>query len=247
MNTFSLNRFINLIKYRFNLHKKIWLLQIGGILGIAMIITALAFINMHEVSDFKSFYQLFYTLSILLSGAYVSSRSFAEYGSTAKGFSYFMLPTSNSEKFMVPALFSGVLYFIIFSLLYSLVAIITNATWSVFYDYSIYIFNPFSESLIKSTGILFMFFMVIQPLFLFGSIALRKNHFILTGIGVFVVFMALILFAMGYSNLVFGVSDYVVTEFSPKHGNSIRNYILVGIFHTIVLIASYFKLKEREV
>ena len=47
--------------------------------------------------DFKGFYQLFYTLSILLSGAYVSSRSFAEYGSTAKGFSYYMLPTSNIE------------------------------------------------------------------------------------------------------------------------------------------------------
>lgn len=247
MNTFNVNRFINLTKYRFTLHKRIWLLQIGGLLGIAMIITALAFINMTEASDFKAFYQIFYVLSILLSGAYVSSRSFAEYSSTAKGYSYFMLPASIKEKFMVPALFSGVLYFLIFSVLYSLVAIITIATWSVFYDYSLYIFNPFSQSLIQDTGILFMFFMVIQPLFLFGSVALKKNHFILTGIGVFIVFMALVLFGMGYSSIVFDSTQHFDTSFNGNDDNTLINYAIVSIFHITVLVASYYKLKEREI
>ena len=246
MNNFNIKRFLNLIKYRFNLHKRTWLLQIGGIMGIAMIITALSFIKMTEASDFEKFYQIFYSFILLLSGAYVSSRSFTEYSSTAKGFAYVMLPASNSEKFMVPALFSGILYFLIFSVLYSLLALITNVTWSVFYDFPIYVFNPFSESLIKDTGILFLFYMIIQPMFLFGSIALRKNHFILTGIGIFIASMVFTLFGLLYAKIIFVDTNNLNVSFISSD-NTLLAYIAIAIFHIVLLFASYFKLKEREI
>ncbi len=244
---FNIKRFISLIKYRFLINKKAWALQIAGVFGIAMIITAIVFIDANDKLFFEDFYQMLYVLTILLSGAYISSRSFVEYENTAKGFSYIMLPASSFEKFMIPALFSGILYFVIFSVLYSVMAIITNVVWSVFYDFNIYVFNPFGESLIKDTGILFMFYLIIQPIFLFGSIALRKQHFIITGIVFFIIFMVIIGFAMGYSDIVFGSTIYFKTEFDPNKDNTLRNYIIVGVFHVLMLSASYFKLKEREV
>ncbi len=244
---FDFKRFTGLIKYRFAINKKTWALQLAGIFGIAMVITAIVFVDINNKLFFEDFYQPFYVMLMLFSVAYVSSRSFSEYANTAKGFSYVMLPASSFEKFLVPALFSGILYFIIISVLYSLIALLTNVIWSVFYGFPIYFFNPFSESLINDTGILFMFYLVIQPVFLFGSIALRKQHFIITGIVFFIIFMVIAGIAMGYSSAAFGSTKYFSTTFDSNEDNTLKNYVIAGVFHLIMLSASYFKLKEREV
>jgi hypothetical protein len=220
-------------------------MQIASVLGIALIITGIFFIDEYQRNYIQDTYQFFYVITMILGGAYISSRAFYEYRNTANGFSYFMLPASTFEKFLVPALFSGIFYFLIYTLIYWTLAYFTLAFWSIVYSFDMQLLNPFTEQSGLGSNNMLLIFLFIQPIFLLGSIVFRKNHFISTGISLFIVFIVLFFLSMTYSKLVFGTTRYVDIVEAVFNKISIVNYIWVGLFHVLMLTASYFTLKEK--
>ena len=77
-------------------------------------------------------------------------------------------------------------------------------------------------------------------MFLFGSIALRRNHFILTGIGIFIASMVFTLFGLLYAKIIFGDTNNLNVSFISSD-NTLLAYIAIAIFH-IVNRNSNFKL-----
>jgi hypothetical protein len=247
---FQLNRFIDLIKYRIVLHRKVWLMQAGAFLGIALIISGLFFADEgidNNTYIFIPFYNLFYFLLLILTGIYLASRSFVEYKATSSAFSYMMLPASTFEKFLIPAFFSGIFYYYAFSLFYMLVAWFTNVFWGMIYGYEFYFFNPFITSPNTPSQFNFIFFMLLQPLFLFGAIALRKNHFIITGLTIFTFIIVCVLLVILLVKLRAEPSRTFNFNITDKDFQRPIAYVIALVIHCILQVAVFFKLKEKEV
>lgn len=250
---FQFRRFVDLIKYRIVLHRKIWLIQIVAFSGIAFIITGLLFSNAGDAGMikkeviFNAYYNTFYCVLLILTGAYLTSRSFTEYKSTSSGFTYMMLPASTFEKFLIPTFFAGIGYFVVYTLFFTLLAWATNWFWGLIYHFPFFQFNPFDHRNFPGTTMFFFIYMIIQPLFLIGSIALRKNHFIITGIILFVGLLFFLFYGMLLNRIVQGKFGDIGIDFDPDSFKNWWPYLIALVLHGILQIASFFKLKELEV
>jgi len=222
-------------------------MQAAALAGIALIFTGFVFGIDSKHAPFEDIYQVFYMMLLILTGTYFASRSFVEYKSTSTGFSYMMLPASTFEKFLIPAFFSGIFYWLIFTIFYVALAWLSNLFWGWVYQFDFYLFNPFSSNLAEISGIFFVIFLILQPLFLYGSIAFRKNHFVVTGIWIFGILMIFLLTGLSlHKTLNPDVIGLGIT-FSPTTFQEPTVYIIAFIIHLILQMAVFYKLKEKEV
>jgi len=247
---FQFKRFIKLVQYRIIINQKVWLAQVGAFTGVAFIVSGILFSFPDLNSDLQGFdaiYQLLYMFLLIATGAYLTSRSFVEYKGTSTGFTYMMLPASTFEKFVIPAFFGGIAYFIFYTIVFVLLAWCTNWFWSLIYDYQYFAFNPFSEHNFYITTLFFIIYMIIQPLFLIGSITLRKNHFIISGIWIFVGVLFFLFYSLILNRLMTGEFGEFGFEINPGMMLGWKPYLVAFAIHCVLQIPVYFKLKEKEV
>jgi hypothetical protein len=249
-NTFEFNRFIKLIGYRIAIHRRIWMMQVGAFAGVAFILSGILFsfpdLNSSK-EGFQGIYQILYMFLLVATGAYLTSRSFHEYRSTSTGFAYMMMPASTFEKFLVPAIFGGIVYYLVYTTIFVGLAIVTNWFWSLIYGYTFYAFNPFMNESYPLTSLFFIIYMILQPLFLTGSIALRKNHFILTGIWIFVTALIFLFYGLILTRCITGEYGELGIELQPEMMKGWTPYAVGLVAHIFLQVVSYYKLKEKEV
>jgi hypothetical protein len=241
MNTFKINRFINLLLYRVGLHKSRWLMQLGGLTGVALLITGIFIKDVAKYNAFSDFYEVMFDMSVVFIGAYISSRAFIEYKSTANGFLYMMLPASSFEKFIITLLFSGVVFFGFYALIYIALANISTFIWSNVYHFPMQFFNLFSDKMIDNTIFVFKIFLIFQPVFLLGSLIFRKNHFIATAITIFIILLVITLIGFLSVKIAYGESPDFHLDI-----NDVNIYLAI-VFHLLINTAVFFKLKEKQI
>ncbi len=231
--------------YKLTLNYKTWLKQLGAFVGIYTVIFGFLFLT-NEPKVFHSMFMLFYLLTSLACGFYITSRSFHELESTGKGFLSMQLPVPTRIKFWVPALFSGLIFPVLFLFFYAGVVDFVSYFWSLFYHFEPTTFKIFDEF----TFIFFKLYFIFQSFFLVGSIAFKKQHLLKSALTIATIFAGLLTLWIPVARLAFGtfnhtespLGNFQITAFGFTYSDVIL-IVLMAIGWTI----AWFKLKEREV
>jgi len=216
-------------------------MQLAGLTGIALLITSLFIKDIARYHAFDNFYGTLLGFSVVFIGVYLSSRAFIELKNTSNGFLYLMLPASTFEKFIIPSLFSGILFFTFYLGVYALLANLSNFIWGLAYHFPMEVYNPLATKSINYTLGGLKAFLILQPIFLLGSVIFKKNHFIATAIVVFVLLILISFISLLSVKIASGEFESINLDVE-----NINIYWII-IFHIIINIATFFKLKEKQI
>ncbi len=164
---------------------------------------------------------------------------------------YFTLPISPLERIVSVWLTTTLLYTFIFFVMTTIIGQISIFTGAVIFRTDFHLVPAFSgniASIIKG-------YFIIQPLFLLGSIAFKRNRLgktILALAILFFAFMVFNLFLMGILNYEFdmfsgqgyGSEAY---ELAQRDFSGLGSWVYGMIFGPVMLVAAYLKLVEKEV
>ncbi|WP_159025576.1 hypothetical protein [Aquimarina sp. Aq78] len=228
----------------------------GAILTTLSVASAIFFIVFlfslrgdHQISsgEFMSIFGKFY---IALGVLFIFS-TFKEAHNQKSNHLYFSLPVSSYERIAAAWLSTFVVYTLVFSILGFLVGQITIILGSMFSETNFHLLPIFSESYWQLVKVYF----VIQPVFLYGAIAFNKNR-----VGKTLLVVVLLVFGLIVLNMMlFGMLNYGYDVFSgeglaseafDKTGQDFSGMgkgFFMGIFVPLMLLASYFKIVEKEV
>jgi len=220
--TFSFSRFRLLVALHWGSYKKRYLLALPAIGGL-LVVWGIFLLFMDNYNPLDNGMQAFtYYWGLALVGCLYSSTIFAEFGSKANGIAWLGVPASTLEKLLCGLLFSTILFFVGFTLVFYLVdiplvkicnelierqhrtwlggyPISTNVIWNVLRGL------PGDNFDSKLHGALVLYF-ILQALFALGSVYFERYTFVKT-IVAFLVFV-----------LVFLVLEKQVMARIPPHG-----------------------------
>lgn len=243
---FNIKRFSAYCKYKLVLNYKIWFKQLVAYAGIFTIVTGLFFININE-QLFNEIYQLLFFMVMVSCVLYITSRSFHELESTSKGFLFMQLPVSKFEKFIVVALGTTIVFPILLALYYVGVAIVSNFFWSIIHG-----FEPFYFKLFSNTNIIvFKALLMVQPFFMLGSVAFKKQHLLRTAIVFVTVATGLISAWLIVVRIAFGTFHVDKGLLSNVYHITVNGFTLNDLVIIVMILVgwliSWFKLNEKEV
>jgi len=186
-----------------------------------------------------------------ISGSMLSFSFFKEAHSTKANQLYFTLPISSFERIVAVWLTTAVLYTAVFSVVGLFVGVMSIFFGSLFFGADFALSNLFSMGYWQAIAM----YLVIQPVFLFGAITFKSSR-----IGKTLLFIILIVLTFAILNMMtYGLLNY---EYDVFNGGPLRNQamektesdlsilgkaLFAIISGPIMLIATYFKLVEREV
>jgi len=194
---FSIKRFVN----EFNAQFRLLSLRHGVILLIFTLWIILKhfifFKYIHNASDVFSRPEVFNSIAdpsfiIILVSVLISLDVFSKLRSPVGGIHYMMTPANTSEKFAAAWVYSTLLTFISFTLVYNLTHILCMVCGNFFYDLH-------AEIQFQTLGNIWYLFsgtMVIQSIYFFGSVFFRKNP---VGKTTLILFAAMLLIGFGAS------------------------------------------------
>ncbi|MFY0600929.1 MAG: hypothetical protein JXR03_14740 [Cyclobacteriaceae bacterium] len=263
-NTFNLSRFIELIKQNVLINFSLILKAvIGFIFGLCLILLIIQRANrFHGLSEdnvFPFFIVAFFLLGILIAGT-----SFPGLRSKEKAFGYIMLPTTVLEKFVFEFSARVGLYVLMFPLLFSIIYGIEGSIVASFYpDYSqVSVLDEASKIfgiISRQESVGWIYLLTISLIFLplitsltgttfFTKHPLLKTLFSVT-ILIFFHFALLYFFAEFLGWKKYNLPDDGSWVLPKRKGDPpyAAFAILASLANLVLLLVSYFKLKEREV
>ncbi|MEI7594750.1 MAG: hypothetical protein WCK02_03305 [Bacteroidota bacterium] len=221
---------------------KPFLWALVGYVGMLLLILTLAFLNKNYNQMMAITSSIFF---MFIFGGIFTSFSFNNIHKSQHSFSFLTLPASSFEKFFVSWLLSSVIYIILFVLLSMLAIAMTNGI-AYFTIGSKFDFPDMSYFISAAK-----YYMLINLIYLYGSAHFKKAQFILTSVflGAFTVFLILAsFFLFKYSITDIDVRETINFDVSVFIFNSILFKIVLGvILPCSLLVATYFRLKEKEV
>ena len=237
---FNLNRIINLCKRQILFNRQMLSVGFGTITAFMLIITILcAYFNTKCLSQLIN-----WNLTIIfVSGFLFTSIIFNELRNKSKAIFYLTLPVSNVERLFVAwFLTSPVLVIVLSFILYFI-----NVLGIIISTGSFITVQPFFSLEYFHT---LLNYLLIQPIFLLGSVMFKKNNFLKTVLSIILIFMFLIMYAMINARFILGAigTNIIHINFDQNSFSGINSlytysWILLSPFFFIV---SYFKLKEKE-
>ena len=263
-NTFDFNRFSLLVKRQWVENKKLFLMASFGVAGILAILNALIMTWESGIINEVARY-VFFNLSLFLSGSIFANYVFKDISDKNSSTSFLLIPASHFEKFLTGVLYTFILFPLVFLSLHYVVDFGFVSIGNNIKDdlkvlgvrnlqlYS-YIFNngDVRKELDRTIG----FWLVIQAFVLMGAAQFEGRTYIKTAFMGFA-----ILFLMGfviYLSDKFLLGD-IIKEFQNKGYSrtlvkptkdlfdSILGIILIYVLPPILLVVTYFKLKEKQV
>lgn len=205
---FSFSRFRLLVALHWGNYRKRYLLALPAIGGMLVVWgTFLLLMNNYNPLD-DGIQASTYYLGLALIGCLYSSTIFAEFGSKAHGIAWLGVPASSLEKLLCGLLFSTILFFVGFTLVFYLVdiplvkignelieqqhrmwpggyPIAPNAVWSVLGGFP-------GENFDAGLHVLLVLYFILQALFALGSVYFERYTFVKT----IVAFLVFVLFFM---------------------------------------------------
>lgn len=247
MNTiFSIKRFFQLIKLHTTLHKKSILLQFGAFAGLAFIVTGFIFKNATAENIAFDWIAFFYMPIILFAGSYYTSRSFS-YMHNTRNANDILLPVSKFERFLLPTIFSGVLFIAFFTLYFWFLGRITTSFWSLIYGITELQRPVFSDSSKFFIVVSIFLYIIAHPVFLIGSISFKKNRFFFTGLLLFVAVILLVFYGYVVSTSIYESEKFAITNLDNDVVTNIKPWIKAIFLNIALTTVAFFKLKEKEV
>jgi hypothetical protein len=257
---FKPKRFWLLLKKDFYTQYKTYLIAIGAICCILFIV------NVSSVASWNkwNFNQVFYPLTLFIGGFIFTSLCFSELGGEQSKIGYFTLPASIFEKLASRLVVSNIGYVIIsvgFYFLFTVIAFIVNF---LLFGVAHPVFNPFDPVIVFCVQL----YLVTQSVFFLGAIYFRNNTFIKTIVAVFVIALALAVFAglmffgsfylvMAIRHIDFPFDLFFKGQFYPAMPPvfaEIGKIALVAVHVSfwfvlapLVWVTSYFRLRDTEV
>jgi hypothetical protein len=272
---FDLNRWFLYTARHWNENKRKYLISLAAIAGL--LILWYSFIIMvtdenpiGEGIQFMTFY-----VGLFLTGCLHASLIFSDLNEGPRAMHYLLLPASVFEKLLTAILFTGVLFFISYLLIFYLVDFslvkISNsiagnaikykeATHAVSSD----IINVFKASPEKGDNF-YMYFLLafigVQSAFLLGSVYFVKYNFIKTTVSVLVVFLFFIFLVHKVMHLFLPEGGFflpfniyrlytdkgTIAIQLPEWMSTILNFLFKYTLAPTLWVATYFRLKEKEV
>ena len=185
-----------------------------------------------------------------VTGTLYASQFFRDLSSRIKGTNFLLIPASSFEKLLCGILYSALIFPLVFIAAFyladSLMVALANAIFN--FNEKAELINIFTIDFFKfnedRTMSLFLFFISLQSLFLFGSVYFRKYNFIKTIISGFVIWM----FGMA-------VAFMIHTWVQPLDDEPIlmTDWVAITVTTVVYLIGplvwwiSYYRLKAKQV
>lgn len=242
------------------------LIVIGAVTGVLLVNVALnelphlwnAGVHAAEMNGAPAgrAHDVYFSLILIIGGFIVSSRAFVEIHAKSRNHDWLMLPASMFEKYVVRLALTAVAWAIGTLVYYFLFSVVASGLVKVISGDFLPLFNPFT----KQVWLLIANYVVLQSLFLFGSLYFKRSHFIktvlvLTGqailLGVIAAVVARILF--GSVALQGGMENgdwSMIGEQMAGAGRVLWTIVQVAYWALLAPLfwsAGYIRLKETEV
>ncbi len=169
---FNPGRFFLLLKRDFVTNYRTIIIAIAAIAGFVIFASAISALNQNG----ENFHLKLYFMLLYIGGFIVTSRVFKELHNSQKSYTYVTLPGSPMEKFIERLILSSIGYALGTLLVYFVIAAISESLNQLLFGYSHELLNPLSRIFLIAVAA----FVVIQSLFLVGSVFFKKNSLIKT-------------------------------------------------------------------
>ena len=188
---------------------------------------------------------------LLFSGIFVAKKVFKELNDKDKCISWMMIPGSSLEKFLSRLLYVLVIYFILFSFVYSLGVNAGRILTSTLFNYNFRLFLPFNN---YDIAFGYGTYITITSVFFTGGLYFKKSPVVKTIFFILIValIVAIILIITGIILFTNGFEQIIqsLPEILRYWGNSISLYFRLIVFCIIPVfcwIISYLRMKEKEI
>jgi hypothetical protein len=165
-------RFFLLFKRDFFTNYHSIIISIAAIAGFVIFSSAISTLNQNR----GDFHLKLYFMLLYIGGFIVTSRVFKELHNTQKSYTYVTLPGSLLEKFTERWITSSIGYALGALLVYSMSAAISEIINRLLFGYGHTLFSPLSRTYLIGVAA----YVVIQSVFLAGSVFFKKNPLIKT-------------------------------------------------------------------
>jgi hypothetical protein len=270
---FSFKRFTLLVLKHWADNKKRYSLSVLAFFGLLFIWFVFSILTRFDnVPMGREIQTITFFFALFVVGCFYASQYFSDLGSRPKGINFLLVPASAFEKLLCSLLYTGLLFFIVFTVTYYIADILMvgiaktlpptaeaggkPVVANVFDIISL----PFSQD--TTLNFLFFFFSV-QAAFLLGSVYFEKFSFIKTIIcgfvGGFILFCFIYFFneqllplgdyprgfLTSYRVRVDGVNDRLVQI--PNWIGEVLRFLLMYATAPFLWIVTYYRLKEKQV
>lgn len=251
INRFNIKRIFQIIYRQLIMSYKPWIIGIGAAAGFLLGVYLLQVLTLQGIFNLEAFTNLGFV--ILFAGGFIfTSNIFGELQSPVKSHFYLTLPARIEEKLISSWLISSPLFVIISLVVIFLVSFIISMVLVIFYEGSMLLFNPFTKSALTTVGV----YLVLQTIFLLGSVYFRKFNFLKTLLALFVVYMIIVVWSMIMVFVVVRPQDMIFVGegfnfegnlMAPDTFGSFMSILFWYVMGPFFLIVSYIRLKERQV
>lgn len=257
---FDFTRAWNLTLLKLNLNKKSILIALAGYLGLVFIITYFMAGNMepYNSASMNQFHLVSMVILVYAGAVWVAGRSYQDMNTTERSISQLMLPASRFEKFIVPLLFSSVVWMISVVIFYTLYVYVLNSIWGMIYGLDFGSFNPFDINNNEHLKEFVQAFFVTHSIFFLGGLSFRTYPISKTILAGFIINTAFSVLFLLTAMILFNGQEvhdqtlklYFEERMTPENIEALSHwikFIFAFLIPAILYTAAYYKLKEREV
>jgi len=252
--TFNAKRFGRLFIKHSTEHYKNYSMSLFAMIGV-MLLGGSFMVYMMEMRLDIADQSAMFVMILLLAGTIFTSTVFADLGDKKKAIPWLLLPASHFEKFLVVWIYSFVVFMIIYTLSFYLVALFVLNIRTLEGG------QPEMFNISHALQI-YLVYALLHGVAIFGAIYFEKLHFIKTAFVFFISLGILILInkmllgimlgrnveaAAPFSNIRFIENGQMndITISYQQHGFNM-NYLVTGLA-VIFWVAAYWRLKEKQV
>ncbi|HRZ41128.1 MAG TPA: hypothetical protein P5228_00315 [Bacteroidales bacterium] len=256
--TFDIRRSFDLLKLNLHLNRKSFFLTLLGFFGFVFITSFFVANNVPMLLN--RMHTIFYFILLYGGAALMGGSAFRILNRPDKSIAYLSLPASTFEKYLIPWLFTGIVWAIVSMVSYMAFALMINGLWSGVMQFPFTAFNPFEICIGRSPVYeAYMPYFLVHSIFFLGAAAFRKNAipktlltgFILqSGFTFLNLMMMLILFGnftgMDQQMKLIEADQQNLAYFFREVLPQLIKYSFAYVIPVIFYVAAFFKLKERE-
>ncbi len=272
--TFSFQRFSLLVAKNWAENKKRYLLSLVAYISLVFVWYVFIMLTDDGHPMARGLQEVTFVFSLLLVGPFFASQFFSELGSKTKATSYLMVPASTLEKLLCSLLYTIVLFFVLFVMAFYFVdflAVLIANTFHPSYNGVTTVNGTLAKTRVinifdsknASNDLSYHFFIVfsiLQSVFLLGSVYFQKYSYIKTVISLTLILLisAFVVFEVmgsilpspasfnGVEFRIFNGEKMKIVEL-PKWAMKLVEYLFLYGFTIVFWVATYFRLKEKEV
>lgn len=263
-NTFDFNRFSLLVKRQWIENKKLFLMAIFGIVGILIIINSLIMRWESGITYETARFSIF-NLSLFLSGSIFANYVFKDISDKNSSTSFLLIPASHFEKFLTGVLYVFIVFPIVFLTLfyvvdYGFVNIGNNIKDGLkvpgVKNIQLHNFMVNSKNIREILDEIIGSWLIIQAFVLMGAAQFEGRSYVKTA------FMGFgLLFLIGF--VIYLSDKLILSDITQQFQNKgysrelikptkdmisdILGICLIYVLPPILLVTTYFKLKEKQV